>query len=521
MSNFCQENPYPSQEKIYKSNEYQQNYISSYDEGQDNNCYCSCHFQNHNYLKNQNCIQSYQDDQDNICNCSCHFPNRKFDNMNVNSNNSICVVDDNSYKEIDNDQYKQSQNLSNLNQICYELENLRQQNKKLNNDLVNLTNVKNSADAYIKELEKENYRLSQMNSNAKKDDNLKKENEQLKGMLEEALCLCAKIGEKSEIDVKRDLGYYLVNRNEFTKTINDEIEWINNLKRMDQINKNNINPYNKTGYNKENYNQDMNMYNLTVNNPNRNSNENEYRKTKYDIISNKINNIKSTSLEEPKENFPINNDIPRDQQQKTETDYNNQFIVKNPKIYNNVQYNPISKNQMMYKGNPIEQENFPEPKKVTKSFKEYEKDPKPQNKLNNVHYLSYIPNHDEDNYITHNNKNIPLNPAKSLNKSKVPLEQTPNKQVKMDEYNKIKDKINNLNRKIETYKEKHNVSSKNRRVQSDNNAIPDKKKHPLSLIKPAKTNKNKNISVKQVKNEHYIHNNTKDFKFKDNRLHVK
>lgn len=524
MSNFYQQNPYPFPEKTYELNEYRQNFVPSYAEGQDNNCYCSCHFQNQNYLnvslKNKNCIQSYQDDQDNICYCSCHFRNRKFENINLNSNNSTCIsVDDSNYKKIENEQFKQSQVVTNPNQVNYELEHLRQLNKKLNDDLVNLTNVKNSADAYIKELEKENYRLNQMNSNAKKDDNLKKENELLKGMLEEALCLCAKIGEKSEIDVKRVLDYYLVSRTGYTKMINDEIEWINNLKRMDGINKNTINTYNKIGYSRENYNQDMNMYNLTDNNSNRNPNENEYRKSKYDLISNKINNIRSTSIEEPKEKFPINNDSPKVQQEKGSESPYNEFIEKNPNMYNNVQYNPVSKNQMLYKNNPNQQENLPESKKeVSKSFEGYGKEPKPQNKLNNVHYVSYVPNNDEDNYITHNNKNIPLNPSKSIKKQpNVSQEQMPSKQVKMDQYNKINDKINNLNKKIATYKEKHNIYTNDPREQPNYNYISDKMKRSHSLIKPGHKSKPKNnTSVRQVKNENYIRNNTDDYNFQGN-----
>ena len=80
------------------------------------------------------------------CLCPCHYENRIVEqNVNLNSNNSTCISGEDGFK----------------NNFIYEMQELRERNKKLNDDLINLSNVKNSADAYIKELEKENFRLNQ------------------------------------------------------------------------------------------------------------------------------------------------------------------------------------------------------------------------------------------------------------------------------------------------------------------------------------------------------------------------
>ena len=258
------------------------------------------------------------------CLCPCHYENRIVEqNVNLNSNNSTCISGEDGFK----------------NNFIYEMQELRERNKKLNDDLINLSNVKNSADAYIKELEKENFRLNQIAKDDKQRENdlLKNDINRYRDMLDEALFFCGKVGDVSGINVKNDLDYYVNNKNDYDKMITSLIDWIDRLKgnnantnmlrgkfnEYDSGIYNNTNDikqqsqtkaFNSSGsfnrvnddvykindgmmYGTNNNQKGFNYMNSNdVNNRmNKGNEEISMRTTKFDMINNKINNIKQTT----------------------------------------------------------------------------------------------------------------------------------------------------------------------------------------------------------------------------------
>ena len=104
-------------------------------------------------LKNNNINKK---NNNNECNCDCHkkcscncYPKNNNNNMNINLN---------------------------INELLNELSNLKANNLSLLNDVNNITKEKNFADAYIKELEKENARLKNISDN---NNNLKENNDEI------------------------------------------------------------------------------------------------------------------------------------------------------------------------------------------------------------------------------------------------------------------------------------------------------------------------------------------------------
>lgn len=533
------------------------------------------------------------------CLCPCHYENRIVEqNVNLNSNNSTCISGEDGFK----------------NNFIYEMQELRERNKKLNDDLINLSNVKNSADAYIKELEKENFRLNQIAKDDKQRENdlLKNDINRYRDMLDEALFFCGKVGDVSGINVKNDLDYYVNNKNDYDKMITSLIDWIDRLKGNNantnmlrgKFNEYDSGIYNNTNDIKQqpqmkafnssgNFNRvnddvykinDGMMYgtnnnqkgfnymnsNDVNNRMNKGNEEISMRTTKFDMINNKINNIKQTTnpnsynsnvqqLSENKGqvkqygnnnmnnqvmmNKPISNYDQLQQQNqmkakasvisnnnqdiKPVTSNNNQMMNRpneksqlnnNQQPLNNVQnqnkqyqYNPImqSKQMQLNKNQPLQ-----EKKQVNKSFDVNTKQPKQFNS-NDVHYLSYYPNNnnDEDAFIAHS-KDKPK--QSHLNKSTT-NPNTQNQQIKKpndittqsEHYSRINNKINNINNRIETYKEKHHIY----RNVNPKSTAPSKQSQSHSQVKTVHKPRVKPAFDVTNKKENYKSNNTNDYEF--------
>ena len=548
-----------------------------------------------NYFANSN-------ENNSDCLCPCHYENRIVEqNVNLNSNNSTCISGEDGFK--------------NQNNFIYEMQELRERNKKLNDDLINLSNVKNSADAYIKELEKENFRLNQLAKDDKQRENdiLKNDINRYRDMLDEALFLCGKVGDVSGINVKNDLDYYVNNKNDYDKMITSLIDWTDRLKGNNtstNIFKGKYNEYdsgiysntndtkqqpqmkafNSSGnfnrvnddvykindgmmYGTNNSQKGFNYINDVNNRMNKGNEEISMRTTKFDMINNKINNIKQTSnpntynsnvqqLSENKGqikqygNNSMNNQV---MMNKPLSNYDqlqqqNQMKAKAPVISNNsqdikpvtsnnnpmikrpsdiiqpnsnqqplsnvniqnqnkqYQYNPISKQVQMNKNQPLQ-----EKKQVNKSFDVNSKQPKQFNS-NDVHYLSYYPNNnnnDEDAFIAHSkDKPKQSHLSKSATNPNTQIQQSLSKKpnditTQSDHYSRINNKINNINNRIETYKEKHHIY----RNVNPKSSAPSKQSQSHSQVKTIHKPRVKPAFDATTKKENYQSNNTNDYEF--------
>ena len=379
------------------------------------------------------------------CLCGCHsnegclyVPRCHYVQLN---NNEHCFITTNNNSLIVNDDEMNKKNDKLFNEIIYLKRNIR----KLENDLDRIRTEKDASDFYIKELEKELFRLNMFNNSHTDSNNLKDSNKKVKmrdlgryyDMLNRSFEVLDSISNHcndSNGRTKGGINYYFNRNQEYNIVIDSQKKWIDNLPYI--IEKNN-----------GNYTENIPL------------NTNKFGNNNYNVIDNDNDRLNIIKYPDGYNNIKVLNNNNKDQ---LSYDNNNNIEIKRndylPNYINNIDNKGENPNKKVLPFN-----NYIDKNSYSDSYPNEAKE-----KMNKNSYDNHLPNENDINNFKYNNKKnniIPKPYPKKINnhnnnnsKNNKPIKKNKNnKNDKTDEYmNIMNDKMKIKNDEAKTLKDNNN-----------------------------------------------------------------
>ena len=431
--NFFNSNLSTSLSSYDKNNNEKKNIFKIMKQGKDNRiintniryrsrspCLCGCH-------SNEGCLYAPR----------CHY-------VQLN-NNEQCFITTNNNSFVSKDDEMNKKNDKLFNEIIYLKRNIR----KLENDLDRIRTEKDASDFYIKELEKELFRLNMFNNSQIDNSNLKDSNKKVKmrdfgryyDMLNRSFEVLDSISNHcndSNGRTKGGINYYFNRNQEYNIVIDSQKKWIDNLPYI--IEKNN-----------GNYTENIPL------------NTNKFGNNNYNLIDNdRLNIIK---YPDGYNDIKVLNNNNKDQ---PSYDNNNKFEIKRnnylPNYINNIDNKGENPNKKVLPN--IDKNSYSD------SYLNQTKE-----KMNKNSYDKHLPNENNKNNLKYNNQKnniIPKPYPKKINNNNNNINNKNYKPIKNNKNNQYDNKdeyMNSMNDKIKIKKDEEEGLENNNNINENNKPL--------------------------------------------------